>query len=166
MGFLSKLFGGSEKKADTPAQPKPTPTLVTEDIDVYTETLSHSAGIFDFYIAGLAHHCNMRDLGIFTAVIFNEKDNPYDRKAMAVVDQNKMKIVGYVPAANLENYRKWCKRTDCIGIGYIFYDGKQLRGRVRSYLKEVEEESILKDMQEYADLVCGHFKWVVPNITR
>lgn len=165
MGFLSKIFGGSAKKPEAPAEQKPAPVLVTEDVDVFTETLGHSGGFFDFYIAGLAHHCNMSDLGFFIATIFNEKDNPYDRKAMAVGDQNEKKIVGYVPAANLENYRKWCKRQNCIGVGYIYYDRTNLRGRVRAYQKGLDMDLVLKDMQEYANIVCEHFGWAVPNIT-
>ena len=171
MGLLSKLFG-SKKTAEPKQQPEseekqPVKPMVTTDIDgrIITESkIDRSTLFYDFYIAGVKHHCTMHDIGLFAATIFNESDNSYNKKAMAVGHQQKSAIVGYVSEAILDDYRKWCKRATCPGIGYIYYDGTQLRGRVRSYLKECNIDDMLEDMQSYADTVCEHFGWQKMNI--
>ena len=168
MGLLSKLFGSDKKKAEPMEQTQPEKPIVTTDIrggvDVI-DKLDHTSLYFDFFIAGLAHHCTKQDIGLFTATVFNEKDNEYNKKAMAVGHQQKSAIVGYVSEALLDDYRKWCKRADCPAIGYIFYDGEHLRGRVRAYHKECNIDDMLEDMQSYADIVCEHFDWQKMNIT-
>ena len=162
MGFLSKLFG-SDNNCPKP-EAKATPIEVTEDIEVHTGILDRTNDIFDFFIAGLSHHCNRRDIGIHAIATVPEPSNPYDRKAMAVYNQNSKEQFGYVPSAILADYRKWCKREACVGIGYVFYDGEHLRGRVRSYIKGCDPDIMLKDMQEYANQVCPHFGWQTPQL--
>jgi len=85
---------------------------LAEWMDVTTEA-APSTGmddeVKDIYIAGLQHHCSEWDIGPFMGVVFNEKSNPADRKAMAILNTNKSTIVGYVPAKILDDYREWCK---------------------------------------------------------
>ena len=154
MGIFSKIFGAKEKAPE-----------VTEDIRPFTGILDHSGGVNDFYVAGLAHHCSRKDVGFFTGTVFNDKDNQYNRKAMAVYSNQKERIVGYVPEAILDNYRKWCGRKNCVCIGYIFHDGEALRGRIRAYLPDLDRELMMKDIAEYARQACEHFGWPVPTFT-
>lgn len=154
MGIFSKLFGKAEDKAPE----------VHEDIKIFTDILDRGDGVNDVYVAGLAHYCTRKDVGFFAGVVFNEKDNPYDRKAMAIGDTQKKKIIGYIPAAILSEYRKWCKDKH-VCVGYIFYDGEQLRGRIRAYLPDVDKDKMVKDMSEYAKIACEHFGWEAPNFT-
>ena len=113
------------------------------------------------YVAGLEHHCTKKDIGYFTGRIFNEADNAYDKKAMAIGSNQAGKIIGYVPAAVLAEYRKWCKRQDCRCVGYIFFDGEHLRGRVRVYLPDTDPEKLIQDVEAYIKLAAEHFGWNV-----
>ena len=154
MGILSKLFGAKEKAPE-----------ITEDIRPFTGILDHGGGVNDFYIAGLAHHCSRKDVGLFTGTVFNEKDNAYDRKAMAIGNTQTKTIVGYVPSAILDSYRSWCGKKSCPCIGFVFFDGEALRGRVRAYLTDCGQEDIMKDIADYARQVCEHFGWPVPDFS-
>lgn len=156
MGLFSKLFG--KRKESEPKKP-----IVTEEPSVFTGILDRAVN--DLYIAGLAHHCSKKDIGFFSGVIFNEKDNPYDKKAMAIGNHANKKIVGYVPSAILSEYRNWCGREKCPCVGFIFFDGEKLRGRVRAYHPKEEMSKAAEDAQEYAKRVCEHFGWVTPNLS-
>lgn len=151
MGFFSKLFGASETLPE-----------VKSDIRVYTGILDRSSDVNDVFIAGLEHHCTRKDRGFFAGFVFNENDNPYDKKAMAVADPGKKMILGYVPGKVLSEYRKWCK-DKCVCVGYIFYDGEHLRGRIRAYHPDCDKEKMVKDATEYARQVCEHFHWETPT---
>lgn len=158
MGLLSKLFGKGKES-------EPKKQIVTDEPSVFTGILDRSPDVNNVYIAGLSHHCSKRDAGFFSGVIYNEKDNPYDKKAMAIWNHQTKKIIGYVPGAVLDEYRSWCKRKNCPCVGYIFYDSEHLRGRVRSYLPTADQAELIKDAQEYARQVCEHFGWPVPDIS-
>lgn len=149
MGILSKLFWAKA-------------TEVKEDINVYTDILDRSELVNNFFIAGLAHHCSRNDVGFFTGVVFNEKDNAYSSRAMAVGNNQTKKIMGYVPESILDNYRRWCKAKH-VCIGYVFFDGEHLRGRVRAYHPDVDKDDMMKDIAEYARQACEHFGWPVPT---
>ena len=136
--------------------------LLADWMDVTTEA-SPSTGmddeVNDIYIAGLHHHCTEWDIGPFIGVVFNEKSNPADRDAMAILDTNKRKIVGYVPAKILDDYRDWCKGKKRYCVGYIFWDGEYLRGRCRVYPSMDEVPEIEKDASRYTSQVADHFGW-------
>ena len=153
MGLLSKLFGAKEKAPE-----------VMEDLRVFTDLLDRSDVVNDLYISGVKHHLSRRDVGFFAGAIFNDKDNAYDKKAMVIWDGNNKRVVGYVPAAILDDYRSWCKRRKCSCVGYVFYNGETLLGRVRAYLPECPPENLIADAQEYAKVCCEHFGWPVPSL--
>ena len=134
-------------------------TSVMDEINVYTGILDYSGDVNDIFIAGLAHHVKKKDVGYFTGLIGNEPDNPHDRKAMAIYHNQLGKIVGYVPAGILKEYRSWCERKNCKCVGYIFFDGEYLRGRVRAYLPSLSQEEIVEDALEYLEIVADHFGW-------
>lgn len=139
-------------------------TTVMDEIDVHTGILDYSDEVNDVFIAGLAHHIRKKDVGYFTGLIGNEPDNPYDRKAMAIYHNQLDKIVGYVPASILKEYRSWCSRKNCKCVGYIFFDGESLRGRVRAYLPSLSQEEIVKDALEYLQIVADHFGWPTEDV--
>ena len=156
MGIFSKLFGKAEDKAPE----------VTEEIDrIYTDIMDRGRDVNDVFIAGVSHHCTRKDVGFFTGYIFNEKDNPHDKKAMAIFDHQKGRIIGYVPSAILENYRDWCKKKRCVCVGFIFYNGEMLRGRARAYLPDSDKELMMEDIADYAKQVCEFYGWPVPSFT-
>lgn len=141
-------------------------TQVSQRTQVTSEPRTIRTGLLDdevmeIFIAGLGHHCTKADIGTFSGVIFNEKDNPVDKKAMAIGNHFTKKIIGYVPNAVLDDYRKWCKREKRPCMGFIYWDGEHLRGRCRVYPTNNEEdmERYSEDGTKYAQLVAEHFGW-------
>ena len=137
------------------------PATPSEDVSIFTEILDRETN--NIFIAGLEHHCAKKDVGFFTGKIFNESTNAYDRKAMAIGSNQAGRIIGYVPAAILSEYRGWCNRKECRCVGFIFFDGEHLRGRVRAYLPDTEPEKIVQDAQEYISLAADHFGWDITD---
>lgn len=164
-GYIWKRVSARPKDSQ-PADRRPAMMMtdVREEINVYTGILDYSDDINDIFIAGLAHHVKKKDVGYFTGVIGNEPDNPYDKKAMAIYCNQLGKIVGYVPSAILKEYRSWCKRRNCKCVGYIFFDGEYLRGRVRAYLPDLEPDEVIKDALEYLEIVADHFGWPTEDV--
>lgn len=117
--------------------------------------------VMEIYISGLSHHCFKSDVGPFSGVVFNEKDNPADKEAMAIGCHRRTKILGYVPAQVLDEYRKWCKGKKRACVGYIYWDGQYLRGRCRIYPsdKEADMEKFSEDATKYTTIVAEHFGW-------
>ena len=135
-------------------------------VDDYIDTGvidSHSDLIKDIFISGLAHHCNANDFGIFGGIVFNEKDNPVDKKAMAIGKHQPKKIIGYVPAAILDSYREWCKRKSCHCVGFIYREEGKYKGRARVYRYDCENEQIEKDASKYLEEICKLFGWDIPD---
>lgn len=116
--------------------------------------------VFDLYIAGIKHHCSDRDIGLFTGAVYNETSNPADKKAMAVINAQK-KLLGYIPAKRLDEYWEWCGGETRYCVGYIFWNGNMLLGRVRVYPAADDLEKARADAAEYAAQVVNHFKWDV-----
>lgn len=135
--------------------------VTSEPRDVKTGLLDDVVN--EVYIAGLAHHCTMADVGPFSGVIFPQKDNPVDRKAMAIGDHRRKKILGYVPSAILDDYRAWCKRDSRPCVGYIYWDGEHLRGRCRVYPtnKEADNKKYAEDASAFIAAVAKHFEWAL-----
>lgn len=153
VAFLFFLF----KKSPAKEEPGRFPATPSEEKTIFTDILDRETN--NVYIAGLEHHCTKKDIGYFTGWIFNEANNPYDKKAMAIRSNQTKKIIGYVPSAILVEYRRWCKRQDCRCVGYIFFDGEHLRGRVRAYLPDTEPERIVQDVEAYVKIAAEHFGW-------
>ena len=135
MVFLFKKDPATEEPGRFPAAPAEEKTIFTEILDWETNNV---------YVAGLEHHCTKKDVGYFTGRIFNEADNAYDKKAMAIGSNQSGKIIGYV---------------DCRCVGYIFFDGEHLRGRVRAYLPDTDPEKLVQDVEAYIKLAAEHFGW-------
>ncbi len=129
----------------------------SEDTTIFTGILDRETN--NFFVAGLEHHCTKKNVGFFTGKVFNESDNAYDKKAMAIGSNQAGKIIGYVPSAILTEYRSWCKRQGCRCVGYIFFDGKHLRGRVRAYLPDTDPEKMVQDVEAYIKMAAEHFGW-------
>ena len=129
--------------------------------DVYVDT--GFKGSKDFFLAGVQHHCTRSDIGFFTGVVYNDNGNIHDRKAMAVWCHQTDKALGFVPASVLDEYWTWSDGKKCTCVGYLFFDGEMIRGRVRAYLPSCDHDAVMKDIVEYAKQVCGHFGWSVPS---
>lgn len=161
------LFIGARKKSKKFAIGKSLSEVqsTNEEPTVITGVLDRSDGIFDVFVAGLAHHCTVGDVGVFHGCIYNEKSNPVDKNAMAIWSDNKPGIIGYVPSAILSEYRDWSEGRKCSCIGVLFWNGDCLRGRVRAYAKGIDSTATRDDMDKYAMIVREHFGWVTPNLS-
>ena len=159
---IAALYGVLSTKKE---KPEPVTLWVPEaDDPVETKVMdSHSDMLWDAYIAGLGHHCTVRDVGVFGGPVFNEKDNPVDKKAMAFGNAKTKKIIGYIPSAVLDDYRKWCGRKTAHCVGYIFMEGDTLRGRARIYHPDCDQEKIGEDSVAYILAVCERFGWKAPT---
>ena len=87
-------------------------------------------GLYEFKINGLQHYCTKYDECVFEGVVFNESSNPYNKRAMAVVNMSP-KILGYVPEFELKEYREWSKGQSYPCVGFI-----------RCFVDEIGEEKI------------------------
>lgn len=155
-------IGAAQKGKKARAGERNAEAQATTD-DIHVDTGFKDAN--DFFIAGMSHHCTRRDVGLFTGMVYNDSGNTYDRRAMAVWSHQANRSFGFVPAAILDEYRAWCKGAKCTCVGYVFFDGEMLRGRVRAYLPSCDKDAVMEDISEYARQVCEHFGWTVPNFT-
>ena len=162
VAFIAFSSRGARKTptSNTPRPPKR--DEVTTDPDPHTGILDRTAQ--DVYISGLSHHCTIADKGYFIGVVFNEKNNAYNSRAMAIADDEQKRIFGYISENRLELFREWCKGKTCPCIGYIFHDGEYLRGRIRAYLPTEDPEKVNQDAKKYASIVCEHFGWKLNEV--
>lgn len=121
-------------------------------------------GNYETKIAGLQHYCTKHDEGVFRGMIFNHKNNKVDKNAMAIANM-KGKFVGYIPAYELAQYRKWSKSQPCTCVGFIRYfkneDGEDvLFGRVTA-IKPCNMEFVERLTEELEDIYeeeLSHYK--------
>lgn len=159
------LMALASKKRNTPPEYTGGKIDKVPEADDWIETKYYRSDLVkDVFIAGLGHHCNISDCGIFGGAIYNEKDNPVDKKAMAIGSYQSKKIIGYVPAAILDDFRKWCGRKNCHCVGYIYRDGGTLRGRVRAYHPDCDNKMLEEDGTQYLEMVCERFGWKIPDV--
>ena len=129
-----------------------------------TDVIDSRSGMTnDIFISGLAHHCTINDCGIFGGIVFNDDQNPIDKKAMAIGSHQSGKTIGYVPAAILDSFRKWCGKKDCHCVGYIYREEGALRGRARVYHPDCDLNTIGEDGAKYLETVCERFGWEIPD---
>lgn len=135
-------------------------------VEVTYPPRSTSTGILDdevmeVFIAGLKHHCSKSNIGPFSGVVFHEKDNSFDKDAMAIGDHYTKKIIGYVPKSILGDFRKWCGTKSRPCVGFIYWDGEHLRGQCRVYhVAEGDDmERCVDDATKYTAMVAEHFGW-------
>lgn len=124
-GFLDN------KKSQPQQQSRPTLTYSSRTIrdtpkprvkEAVVKTLDlpddNKTGIFESKIAGISLRCTEADKGIFHGIIYNEDNNPYNSKAMAIVSLNK-KLIGYIPENELKDYYDWCNGIPVTCVGFI-----------------------------------------------
>ena len=85
------------------------------------------------YIAGLPHHASKYDIGGFTGWVAHDKDNAYDRRARGVYNSFG-KVLGYIPAKELDDFIDWCDGKPVPCVGFIYAENGEMRGRVKMLL--------------------------------
>lgn len=107
------------------------------------------------YIAGVNHHAGAGDIGGFTGWIENDYRNSYDRKAMGIYN-SAGKLLGYIPAKELQNYRVWCSAKPQPCVGFIYFEDGQIRGRVKT-LRPCNKEFIETEFSKYLQWVNDNY---------
>lgn len=146
-----------QKQTCPNVQPQPVRAQPKTYVDVQLLNIEDddSDGNYETKINGLSHHCTKNDEGVFDGVIFNERTNKYDSKAMAVANM-KGKIIGYVPAYELKDYHKWSNKKPCTCVGFIRYfideNGEEvLFGRVTA-IKPCNKDFVNRLTEELHDI--------------
>ncbi len=103
------------------------------------------------YIAGVGHHVSASNVGGFTGWVANDADNKHDHNAMGVYNETG-KLLGYIAAKELDDYRDWCEAQPEPCVGIIYIEDGQLRGRVK-VIKPCNEEFLSLRFGKYLQWV-------------
>lgn len=134
---------------------KPIIQMLKRDGDTYEDE-------WHTYIAGLPHYASKYDVGGFTGWIENDFGNTCDPKAMGVYNSFG-KILGYIPAKELQDYRDWCRGKPMPCMGFIYIEDGQYRGRVK-ILRPCNEEFLQIEFNRYAQWISdNHGKEYLPK---
>lgn len=125
--YKEKPTYSSKTIRDTPKQKE----IIVQTLDLPDD---YEDGTYESKIAGVSLRCTEADKGIFNGIIYNEEDNPYNPKAMAIVSMKK-KLIGYIPESELNDYYDWSNGLPVTCVGFIKsfvneYGKKILFGRV------------------------------------
>lgn len=97
--------------------PKPNQKeIIVRTLDIPDDDIN---GTYVTKIAGITHHCDKKDQGIFQGIIYLDSDNPHTPNAMAIASAESRKIVGYIPENELYKYSRWCNYNNCPCVGFI-----------------------------------------------
>lgn len=107
------------------------------------------------YIAGAQHHISKYDIGGFYGWVGAEPDNPYDKKAMGIYNSFG-KLLGYIPAKELSNYREWCAIQPQPCVGFLYVENDQVRGQVK-ILHPCNEEFLKNEFSRYLQWVNDNY---------
>lgn len=128
--------------------PKPNIKMLEEEGDIHEDE-------YHTYIAGLHHYIAYEDVGGFSGYVVADPNNAFDNKAMAVCN-DKMKILGYIPAKELDDYRDWSDAKPLPCVGFIFIEDKQIRGRVK-VLHPCNEQFLQDEFSRYLQWVNDNY---------
>ena len=107
------------------------------------------------YIAGLTHHISKYDIGGFTGWVEVDNLNKLDPNAMGIYNSFG-KLLGYIPAKELLDYREWCEARPLPCVGFIFVEDGTARGRVK-ILRPCNEFFLEKEFSRYLQWVKNNY---------
>lgn len=137
----------SKKRIAKPKIAKPKIKMLNRDGDVHEDE-------WHTYIAGLKYHISKYDIGGFTGYVVNDPTNSHDSKAMAICSG--IKLLGYIPAKELTDYRKWCEAKPQPCVGFVYVEDGQYRGRVK-ILRPCNEEFLQTELSRYLQWVRDNY---------
>ena len=77
----------------------------------------------NFKIAGISRRCSKRDIGIIMGAVVNDKNNPHDPYAKAVIanyGQSDERLLGYIAKTDQYNYERLAQNaTELPFVGFI-----------------------------------------------
>ena len=107
------------------------------------------------YIAGLHYHVSKYDIGGFTGWVAHDTDNTHDRRARGVYNSFG-KLLGYIPARELDDFIAWCDSKPVPCVGFIYTDNGEIRGRVKMLLP-CNAEFLQTGFSNYLQWVCDNY---------
>lgn len=107
------------------------------------------------YIAGVAHYISQHDIGGFSGFVVTDHNNKYDSNAMGIYNSFG-KLLGYIPAKELSDYREWCEGKAQPCVGFIFIEDNQIRGRVK-ILHPCNKEFMQTEFSRYLQWVNDNY---------
>lgn len=107
------------------------------------------------YIAGVHHHVSAFSVGGFTGWVANDANNKYDSKAMGIYN-DKGKLLGFIPASELAEYRDWCDAKPQPCVGFIYLDDGKIYGRVK-ILRPCNKDFISTEFGRYLSWVKSNY---------
>lgn len=117
------------------------------------------------YIAGLKYRATHHDAGGFYGWVEKEPDNEYDHRAVAIYNEHGRKL-GYIPAKELYDFRKWSDGNPVPCTGFIFVEEGVVRGRIKALLP-CSNDFLNRSFASYHDWVRENFgEKYVPNTPR
>lgn len=135
----------------TPRKPKPALLMLDREGDAHDDE-------WFTYIAGVPHHITKNEIGSFLGWVQHDQDNKYDPYAMGVYDY-KGKLIGYIPAKEVKEYRAWCDARPQPCAGFTYIENGQLRGRVKA-VRPCNPEFIQNELQRFLDWAHDHYGYV------
>lgn len=116
------------------------------------------------YIAGVNYHASKYDICGFCGYVSNDPTNVHDKNAMGIY--NSFKLLGYIPAKELKDYRQWCDADTMPCVGFIFVEDGKMCGRIK-VLKPCNEDFLETEFSRYLQWVKDNYgdKYVPKNLT-
>ena len=148
---LASLFKVSSKSSGRNTdglKRKPVLQILNREGDVHEDE-------WHTYIAGLPHHASKYDIGGFSGWVEADYNNKYDRNAMGVYNSFG-KLLGYIPAKEVLDYRVWCGVEPQPCVGFIYNEDGQLRGRVK-ILRPCNEDFLQTEFSRYLQWVNDNY---------
>lgn len=147
----AKAESGSNSSKQNSFKKKPVLKMLNREGDLHEDE-------WHTYIAGVKYHAYKYDIGGFYGWVGPDKDNLHDNKAMGIYASfdSKGKLLGYIPAKELSDYREWCDAQPQPCVGFIFVEDGEMRGRVK-ILRPCSEEFLEKEFSRYLQWFKDNF---------
>lgn len=144
----SDKSGNTEKRENRPIKSPPSIRMLNREGDVREDE-------WHTYIAGLPYRASKYDIGGFMGWVEPDYGNSHDRNAMGVYNSFG-KLLGYIPARELLDYRVWCDAKPQPCVGFIFVEEGQMRGRVK-ILRPCNQEFLKEEFSRYLQWVENNY---------
>lgn len=107
------------------------------------------------YIAGVFYHTSKYDVGGFTGWVENDNSNTKDKRAMGIYNSFG-KLLGYIPARELTEYRSWSGIAPLPCVGFVAIEDGQTHGRVK-ILRPCNEDFLQTEFSRYLQWVNDNY---------
>lgn len=150
--FIVFLISSSNESTEAPQEKHPSSYSQSQNKSIEVESLDipddNRNGDIAMKIAGLTHYCSEKDCCVFNGIIFNEKNNTYNRNAMVIYSINGKKI-GYIPDDLLGRYWEWSngKTVTCVGVIAPWMSKNTIYGEVTA-IKPCNESFVQRKTDE------------------